>query len=138
MTDTFIIKDIDHFIDSTRRVVFNGFGKTNTSEESVDEILYNDMSIEDIKEMDRVLSVAETQIIVNGHLKKQRNKLTGKIRHILTEPGFCQIIEDLNARMVSNLLSELATKGMIESAYDSELNDFVFWIKDDESTKKDH
>lgn len=138
MTDVFVIKDISHFIDSTRKLVFNSFGKETTTDESVDNMLFSDMSPADINEMDKVLSLSETQIIVQNHLKKQRNKLTGETRYILTEPGFCDIVEDLNSRMVSNLLNELSSKGMIESAYDSDLNDFVFWIKDDESTKKDN
>jgi hypothetical protein len=138
MTDLFVIKDVNHFIDSTRKLVFNSFGKEASSNESVDKVLFEDMSPADIEEMNKVLSVSETQMIVKNHLKKQRNKSTGETRYILTEPGFCDIVEDLNSRMVSNLLRELAAKGMIESAYDSELNDFVFWIKDDESTKKDN
>ena len=36
----------------------------------------------------------------------------------------------MNARLVSNILSSLASKGLIESAYDPEINDFVFWTVD--------
>jgi hypothetical protein len=138
MTDMFVIKDLDHFIDSTRKLVFNSFGKQDASNQSINQMLYSDMSESDINEMDRVLSISETEIIIKNRLKKQKNKTTGEHRYILTESQFCDIVEDLNSRMVSNLLSELAAKGMIESAYDSELNDFVFWIKDDEQTKEDN
>jgi hypothetical protein len=138
MTDLFVIKNIDYFIDSTRKLVFNGFGKEISSVDSIDKILFDDMSIEEISEMDKVLSISETETIANNYLKKQQNKITGKTRYLLTESGFCDIIEDLNSRMVSNILSQLVAKGLMESGYDSELNDFVFWIKDDETTQQDN
>jgi hypothetical protein len=33
--------------------------------------------------------------------------------------------------MVSNMLNNLVNKGMIETGYDDETNDFIFWIKDE-------
>jgi len=44
---------------------------------------------------------------------------------------FLSIIESLNDRMVSNLLNSLVNRGLVETAYDAEENDFVFWVKDD-------
>ena len=41
----------------------------------------------------------------------------------------------MNSRMISNLLNGLVSKGLVESSYDSELNDFVFWIKDENKEK---
>ena len=32
--------------------------------------------------------------------------------------------------MVSNMISNLVKKGLLESAFDEEKNDFVFWKKD--------
>jgi hypothetical protein len=40
--------------------------------------------------------------------------------------------------MISNILNNLVNKGVLESAYDADLNDFVFWIKEeDEQNNKD-
>ncbi len=49
--------------------------------------------------------------------------------------NFYSIIEDFNARLVSNLLQQLVAKGLIESSYDEEENDFIFWVADDKNTK---
>jgi hypothetical protein len=37
--------------------------------------------------------------------------------------------------MVSNLLNNLVNKGVIETGFDSDSNDFVFWIKDNDKNK---
>ena len=31
----------------------------------------------------------------------------------------------------SKILNGLVNKGLVETAYDSESNDFIFWVKDD-------
>ncbi|NBT08684.1 MAG: hypothetical protein EBS98_07780, partial [Chitinophagia bacterium] len=46
------------------------------------------------------------------------------------------ILEELNSRLVSNILNSLVNKGLIESAYDSDTNDFVFWVKNDSKDKQ--
>jgi hypothetical protein len=38
--------------------------------------------------------------------------------------------------MVSNLLANLSRQGLVESAYDESLNDFVFWAKDENNKEK--
>ena len=37
--------------------------------------------------------------------------------------------------MTSNIVNGLVQKGLIETAFDSEANDFIFWIKEDENQK---
>jgi len=37
--------------------------------------------------------------------------------------------------MVSNIINSLVKKGLIETAFDSEKNDFIFWVKDNEQDK---
>jgi hypothetical protein len=39
--------------------------------------------------------------------------------------------------MVSNILTKLVSDGIIESAFDTEKNDFIFWVKeqDDQNSK---
>jgi hypothetical protein len=44
-------------------------------------------------------------------------------------------IESLNSRLVSNMLHKLSMEGFLESAFDSNLNDFVFWVKEDEENE---
>ena len=40
------------------------------------------------------------------------------------------MIEDLNSRMVSNTINKLVIDGVFEVAFDDEINDFIFWIKE--------
>ena len=90
----------------------------------------------DQKELDETLSYNESLIIVKQHIKKQIHKKTDKIRYIMNDKIFLSIIESLNERMVSNLLSSLVNKGLVETAYDDEDDDFIFWVKDENKTKK--
>lgn len=128
--DWFIVKDLEGFIASTRAMVYNNFGKWSEAKEAdiVDTFTVGSSSIE---EFDKVLSQEESSVIIKNLLKKQRNNKTSKIRYLVSDPIYLRIIQDLNDRLVSNIITGLVSKGLVESAYDSDLNDFVFWIKDD-------
>jgi hypothetical protein len=127
----FIVKDIDGLINSSRALVFNSFGQHNDQK----DIDFLDLKIDDHdkEELDKILSYDESKIIITDMLKKQRNKKASKIRYLLNDKLFLKIIESLNDRMVSNILNGLVNKGLVETAYDAEANDFVFWIKTDEN-----
>lgn len=125
----FIIKDLEGFINSTRALIFNTFGKQQSAIESDPIVLKIDK--EDIDELNKVLSFDESFIIIKGYLKKQQNKISKNIRYIINDKIFIEMIESLNDRMVSNMLNSLVNKGLVETAYDSESDDFIFWIKDD-------
>lgn len=38
--------------------------------------------------------------------------------------------------MVSNILNTLVNKGVLDSGYDSEKNDFIFWVKEDANNQE--
>lgn len=132
----FEINDMDEFTESARRLVFSSFGKS--SEDMEDELseMMDQLSDDDETEMDNVLTHKESRLIVESLVHKQKNKKSKKIRYIMTEKIFTDILEALNARLVSNILSNLSQKGLVESAYDDKLNDFVFWIKEDDSQEQ--
>lgn len=127
------IKDLHNFTESARRVVFGGFGKS--IEETKDDFtdMLESLSSEEETEMNKVLSQQESILIVKSLIKTQTNKKTQAIRYIINEKVFEDVLEALNARLVSNILSNLMKRGLIESAYDDKLNDFVFWVKEDEN-----
>jgi len=127
------IKNLEEFTESARRVVFGGFGKS--VEETKDDFtdMLEALSDDEEHEMNEVLSQQESLLIVESIVKKQTNKKTQKTRYVVNEKIFNDILEALNARLVSNILSNLNKKGLIESAYDDELNDFVFWVKEDDN-----
>jgi hypothetical protein len=137
----FIINDIDSLTNSVRALVFNNFGKsTDTEGQDEEDDLVNNLLFEvdpkDQKELDSVLSYSESLIIVKQHIKKQIHKKTNKVRYIMNNDMFLTIIESLNDRMVSNLLNSLVNRGLVETAYDAEEDDFIFWVKDDDDKNK--
>ncbi len=124
----FIVKDIDGLINSSRALVFNSFGKDDN--EDFDTLDYH-IKDKDKEEFEKVLSFEESKTIVINMLKKQQNKKTKNIRYMLNDHLFTQIIESLNDRMISNILNSLVNRGLVETAYDAEANDFIFWVSDE-------
>jgi Mg/Co/Ni transporter MgtE len=133
----YIIDDLEEFTKSARKLVFNGFDKSIGDDPDEFTKLITEISQEDINEMDQILTQQESLVIVKSLAKEQKHKITNESRYLIDEKIFSQIIEEMNGRLVSNMLSSLASKGMIESAYDEQINDFVFWIKDDETPETD-
>ena len=134
-SEWYIIKDIEKFIDTTRILVFNNF-----AQDGKDDINFSlDTKIDSTEELDQVLSYNESASIIDGLIKKEINKKSKKIRYLLSDNLFLDIVESLNSRMVSNILSGLVSKGLVETAFDDNANDFIFWIKDEnkEQFKKD-
>jgi hypothetical protein len=139
MRHWYIISDIDEFVLATRKLVFNTFGKTSDLKESMEEAL-NSIKPENQEEFDSVLTQEESLVITKNIARKQTNKKNKKQRYLLTDRLMLSVIEALNDRMVSNMLNGLVNRGVIESAYDSEANDFIFWLKEEneKENKKKH
>ena len=127
MSDWFIIQNLSDFTDKVRSIVYKNFGEWNSSAK---EISIEDIPDHERGEFNKVLSHNESFLIVKHLVKKQKNKKKNKIRYVLDDKIFAKIIQDLNARMVSNILNSLVQKGLVESAFDEESNDFIFWTKD--------
>jgi FtsZ-binding cell division protein ZapB len=132
----FFISNFDEFVDHSRSLVFNYFGEANETADDSMTVSLAQMTKEEISEMDKTLTHEESAVIIKNHAKKQINRKTKEVRYCMNDKILQSIIEDLNSRMVSNILNVLVGKGIIESAYDSEKNDFIFWIKDDETNTK--
>lgn len=133
--DNYIIDDLEEFTQSARKLVYNGFGKGVVEDPDEFTRLITEITPEEIEELNQVLSQQEALVIVKNIAKEQKHKYKNTSRYIIDEKIFSQIIEAMNARLVSNILTSLASKGLIESAYDPELNDFVFWAVDDENNE---
>lgn len=129
----FVVKDFDGFVNSARAIVFNHFGSSKNNADDESDLLMT-IDPKDEKELDNILSVEESCVIVKEFLKKQTNQKTHKIRYLVSDEIFLQIIESLNDRMTSNILNDLVKKGLVETGYDSESNDFIFWVKDENKT----
>lgn len=131
----FVIPDLETFTYKARAIVFNNFGKSTEDQESDIDSIIDDIKEQDQEEFDKILSQSESLAIVKENIKIEKNKYTKKFRYVLDDIIFLHIIEKLNDRMVSNVLNSLVQKGLVESAFDTESNDFIFWIKDENKNK---
>lgn len=136
MDKKYYINDLEEFINGARAIVFNNFGASPSVEDENIDLMLSEVKPEEKDELDKILPYEESSMIAKQHLRTQKNKKTKSTRYVLTEQIFSDILESLNSRMVSNMLTKLAADGLIESAFDEKLNDFVFWVKDNE-TKTD-
>jgi hypothetical protein len=131
------VKNIEDFVNSARKLVFRFFDEENAKpkpNQSLDSELYQ-MSKEELDELDQTLPYNESFLIAQQHMK-QKNKKNEIIKYYITDEILYTIIEELNSRMVSNILHHLVNRGMLESGYDAEAGDFIFWIKEEENDKK--
>ena len=133
----FIIDDLQKFVESTRVLVFDSFGSQN--EKTVDELamMLSELDESESEELETTLTQTECMVIAKKYLRKQINKSTNEERYVIDTNRYMEMIESFNTRMISNMLNNLSNRGLIESAYDSEANDFIFWIKDDSQKEQD-
>ena len=127
----FAVTDIEGLVTSARTLVYNNFGDWESKDEQdiVDSMV---VKPDNMEEFDQLLTQEESTVIVQSLLKKQRHKTTKEIRYLISDTAFYDILQQLNDRLVSNTIASLVQKGLVESAYDSEIDDFVFWVKKDE------
>jgi hypothetical protein len=135
----YVIHDIDAFTNHVRVLVYNAFGSGLSEDKDDDPEIDDLISVkpEDEDELDKILSFEESLNIATQIVKKQKNKKTNNIRYVVNDSIFLQVIESLNDRMVSNLLNNLVNKGVLETGFDNETNDFLFWIKDNDNKKSE-
>jgi DNA-binding HxlR family transcriptional regulator len=124
----YVVPDLELFADKARAIVYNNFGMWQDNDEL--DILIDDIKDQDQEEFNKVLSHQESLVIIKELVKKQKNKKTKEIRYAVNDTIFADIVYKLNDRMVSNIVNGLVQRGLVESAFDNETNDFVFWIKD--------
>lgn len=119
------IDDIDEFIKSLRNMVLGAF-----FEEDHEGDIFNDLFKSKKKELDTKLSIEESYSILAPMIEKKGNHI-GQKEFLISDKIFEKMVENLNRRIISNLLLDLVKSGKIETAFDSEQNDFIFWPKED-------
>lgn len=132
--DWYIVKDLEVFVDATRAIVFNNFGKQQN--ESWGEIGLDTVAEEERDEFNKILSHSESMLIAKSILRKQTNKTTSSIRYLVSDSIYLKFVESLNERMVGNILNGLVNKGLVDVAYDEEIGDFTFWCVDQNDKTK--
>lgn len=121
------IDNFDLFVQSTRVLVFNSFAKEKKDFEDSIETNLDSLTSEQKIELDSILSQSESILIAKAIVKTKIDDATQSRIYLISDKRFMQLLEDLNTRMVSNLLHSLVKRGLLETAYDEEQDDFVFW-----------
>lgn len=124
------ITDVEQFVESTRVLVYSVFGSTDNNDNDQINIMLEHLVEEEKQEIEEILPQKEAMSIFLEFSKQKKNKRKQIIDHYISDKSYFRFIESLNARLVSNMLNSMVNKGIVESAYDAEVNDFVFWIKD--------
>jgi len=133
----FQVINLDKFIESTRVLIFNSFGKNNEKQQDELSFILEDLPKAEIEELNTVLTQEECMIMSKEFLKERRNNKTKQTTFLITNQKYLEMVESFNSRMISNMLNNLVNKGLLETAYDSESNDFVFWIKDNDKNQNE-
>jgi hypothetical protein len=123
----------------SRKVIYYNFDESNSklNDESFMEKIENISNEKDDEEMERLLPYKEIEAIFGEFLQRKKSKETKKKAWFLKEKDYNIILEQLSERMVSNIVRGLVNRGLVESAFDSEKNDFVFWVKGNEDKRKE-
>jgi hypothetical protein len=124
------ITNIEDFIESCRLMVYHYFGAGDEADvyDGPKLITIDMLSDEEKSEIDSCLNKEEAFLIFKEHAKIKYHKTKNKNEYYLSNTSFMQYIEALNTRMVSNILSNLVKRGVVESTFDEDSNDFVFWV----------
>ena len=124
------IVNLDKLINFSRKVVFHNFDESNNDLDDNDFMeKIKKIEHENDSEMDDVLPFEESKSIFKEFTKRRINKKTKKVKLFIKESDYDEVLSQLNHRMVSNIIKGLVSKGLLESGFDDEKNDFVFWVK---------
>jgi hypothetical protein len=131
--ETYIITDLDQFVNFARTVVYQSFGRPNSI--NIEDM--PDLSNDEQKRLDHILSYNESLLIAKQFLKKERNKKTNKVRYIMSSETYGDFLNGLNSRLISNILNALTNKGLIETCFDNTKDDWVFYIANQNDKEKE-
>tara|TARA_Y100000385_G_scaffold154814_1_gene160507 strand:+ start:541 stop:945 length:405 start_codon:yes stop_codon:yes gene_type:complete len=123
------ITDLKLFVESSRVLVYSLFGSVSDDpyKVSIDEL-----NTEEQKEIDTLLTYSECMDIIKPVLKESSADNEYKI----SSDEYLDFVESINLRLISNILKSLVNKGLLETGFDDSINDFIFWIPD-ENKKQD-
>ena len=126
--DMMEIINLDKLVNFSRQVVFYNFSADNdeTDDEFISKV--KNIKTDEKKELDELLPFQESKLIFKECVKKQINRKTKQTRYVISESDYDKVLVELNSRMVSNIIRSLVKKGLVETAFDDDKNDFIFWV----------
>jgi hypothetical protein len=134
----YIIENLNEFIDASRTLVYNVFGEEKSNQAIMEDYSFdfniNTLVDEEREELDKCLSYKETELIMKDYITEKN--IGDKSVYFINESEYFTFLESLNRRLVSNLVQTLVEKGALESAFDEDVNDFIFWVNTDYDENK--
>jgi|688.fasta_scaffold639868_2 hypothetical protein len=136
----FTIIDLEAFVDSTRVLVYELFGNESKGKNKDENIAktntdYKKLTKIEQEELNECLPYQESLLISKDFLKERVNKKLKQKKYLISEKSYLSFLESLNARLVSNMLSKMVKQDLLDSAFDEESNDFIFWLKEENNEK---
>tara|TARA_B100001094_G_C18152219_1_gene784313 strand:+ start:862 stop:1320 length:459 start_codon:yes stop_codon:yes gene_type:complete len=135
------IINLHKLADFSRKIIYHNFDESNdeySDQEFLEIVTQMKLSTENYEELEQVLPIQETKNILKSLcILKHRKKRTV---YLIKEDDYDEFLVQLGQRMISNIVLGLVKKGLVDSAFDDEKNDFVFWVKkknDNENEKTD-
>ena len=139
--DWYFITEFEEFIDHSRGLIFDLFLGSSNKDRANDAgvMVSNSSSNDDIgkilscfeedepEQLALYLSHSEAVVIAKRFTKLKMDKRSKEEKYVISDELFLEMLECFNSRLISNLLNSLVNAGLVESAFDSTLNDFVFW-----------
>jgi len=120
------ITDVDEFVESIRLIILENFydSESKLSEEisKFDELMKTKRG-----KLEEKLTLQEARNIIKPILKTVINSV-GQEEYTMSHKNFKRMLDELNRRIISNILMELVSDGLIETGFDEEKNDFIFWV----------
>jgi hypothetical protein len=124
------ITDIDEFIKSLRSIILENFYEEEDKIKMESE--FDFLMKSKRKKIEEKLTVQEAEAIIRPMLKTFVNNI-GEVEYTISHKGFKKMLDELNKRVISNILMELAAEGLIETGFDDEKNDFIFWVSNEKN-----
>ena len=118
------IVSIKKIIDFSRKLVYYNFDETT---EGMDDATFlekiDNIGQDTEPEMDLLLPYDEYKNIFKPMIFTEENRMYVK------DDDYDDFLVQLNQRMVSNIVHGLVKRGVLNTAFDDEKNDFIFWVK---------
>ena len=124
--------DVDKLINFSRKIVYYNFDETTehlNDKDFFDAIEKIDIKSKTSQKMNRLLPLKECRNMFLPLCVKKNNKGQKSSFFVIKENDYDDFLIQLNHRMISNMIKDLVKRGALESAFDAEIDDFVFWVK---------
>jgi len=126
--------NVDKLINFSRKIVYYNFDETTENlddKDFFDAIDKIDIKSKASQEMNKLLPIKECRNMFLPLCIKKDDEDQKTPFFVIKEDDYDDFLVQLNHRMISNMIKNLVKRGALESAFDDELDDFVFWVKKD-------